>query len=223
MKRKTLITGLIALFFATLISTMPAVKADEKFFVDFYVADSQGTPLDGVEIEVTGIYNYDEIVYTESNGYAPRLELFSDQRNAHYTWTATYQLDSQSGDFYVPDNYNSVNIVMSDVNTPTPTPSPTPPPTATPSPTPPPTPNPTTSPSDTPLPAPTSTPTVAPQSTPTPTPAGSPSITASPTPQPTQNPTPTPETTPTFLYFAAGTIVSFLVIVGIAYLLMKRR
>jgi hypothetical protein len=118
MKSKIIITGLIVFFFIPLISIMPAVKADEMFFVDFYVVDSQGTPLNGVEIEVTGIYDYNEFVYTESDGYAARLELFSDQRNAHYNWTATYQLDSESGDFYVPDNYNEVNIVMSDVNVP---------------------------------------------------------------------------------------------------------
>lgn len=118
MKKKTLVTGLIVFFFALLISVMPTVKADEMFFVDFYVVDSHGTPIDGVEIEVTGIYDYDEFVYTGSDGYAPRLELFSDHRNAHYNWTATFQLDSESGDFYVPDNYNEVNIVMSDVNVP---------------------------------------------------------------------------------------------------------
>jgi hypothetical protein len=118
MKRKIIIAGLIVFFFVQLFLLMTIVKADEKFFVDFYVVDSEGTPLDGVEIEVTGIYDYDEIVYTESDGYAPRLELFSDQRNAQYNWTATYQLESESGDFYVPDNYNEVTIVMSDVSIP---------------------------------------------------------------------------------------------------------
>jgi len=115
MKKKFIITSLIVIFIVQLFLLFPTVKADEKFFVDFYVVDSEGTPLDGVEIEVTGIYNYDEIVFTESDGYAPRLELFSDQRNAQYNWTATYQLDSESGDFYVPDNYNEVTIIMSDV------------------------------------------------------------------------------------------------------------
>lgn len=126
MKGKIITTGLILFFFAHLISVMPSVKADEMFFVDFYVVDSQGTPLDGVRIEVTGIYSYDEIVYTESDGHAPRLELFSDHRNAQYNWTATYGLDSESGDFYVPDNYNSVDIVMLDVPSSGPTPTPTP-------------------------------------------------------------------------------------------------
>jgi hypothetical protein len=150
MKKKTLITTLILFFFTTLISATPIINADEMFFADFYVVDARGTPLNGVEIEVTGIYNYYEIVYTESNGYATRLALFSDQRNAHYTWKATYQNASESGDFYVPNNYNAVNIVMSDVDAPTPTPhttqtpasSPTPATATTPSPTQTPTPKP---------------------------------------------------------------------------------
>ena len=133
---KILIAGLFLFFFVLLISVMPIVRADEMFFVDFHVVDSQGSPLNGVKIEVKGIYGYDEFAYTGSNGYAPRLTLISDQRNAHYTWTATYQLDSESGDFYVPTNYNTVNIVISDVNAPTPTPSPTPSPTPTASPSP---------------------------------------------------------------------------------------
>lgn len=73
MKAKTLTTGLIVLFLIPLILVTPTVKADELFFVDFYVVDSRGTPLNGVEIEVTGIYGYDEIVYTESDGYSPHL------------------------------------------------------------------------------------------------------------------------------------------------------
>ena len=161
MKKETLIIGLIVFFFVPLISIMPIVKADEMFFVDFYVVDSQGTPLNGVEIEVTGIYGYNEFAHTGGNGYAPSLALISDQRNAHYNWTATYQIDSESGDFYVPINYNAVNIVMSDVNVPTPTSSPTLVPTSNP------TSNPTTGPITTPTPTPTkniqtTTPTVTP-------------------------------------------------------------
>ena len=131
MKKKTLITALIVVLLASSILVMPTVSADEMFFVDFYVVDSQGNPLNGVLIEVTGIYNYNEIVYTESDGYTPRLALFSDQRNAHYTWTATYQNDTETGDFYVPDNYNAINIEMLEVNAPTSTPNTTPTPTPT--------------------------------------------------------------------------------------------
>jgi hypothetical protein len=184
------------LSFVPLIPVMPTVKADEKFFVDFYVVDSQGTPLNGVKIEVKGVYGYDEIVYTGSDGYAPRLELFSDQRNALYNWTTTYQLDSESGDFYVPNNYNSVNITMSDVTVSTPSPTPTPITTPSPTSTPTPTPSPTPSPTTTDAPSPTPTPTPTPTSNPTSNPTANPTTTPTPTPtKNTQTPTPTP--TPT--------------------------
>ncbi len=186
MKRKTLFIGLIVFLFVPLISVMPTIKADEMFFVDFYAVDSQGTPLNGVEIETTGSYGYHEFVYTGSNGHAPRLALISDLRNAHYNWTATYQHDSESGDFYVPINYNDVNIVMSDVNVPTQTPNPTPSttPTIAPSPTLAPTSNPTSNPT-------------ASQTTPTPTPSLTPSSTQNPTTVPTQAPSSQPTANPT--------------------------
>jgi hypothetical protein len=163
MINKLLILFLLVVSCASLIVVMPTVRADEMFFVDFFVVDSGGVPLSGVEIEVTGINNYHEFVHTGSDGYAPRLTLISDQRNAHYFWTVTYQLESESGDFYVPNNYNPVNIVMSDVGVSTPTPSP----------------------------SPTPTPTSAVTLTPTPSPSAPPSSSPSPTTNPTTNPTST--------------------------------
>lgn len=199
MKRKTLITDLILFFFilfffVPLISVMPTVKADEMFFVDFYAVDSQGTPLSGVKIEVTGIYGYDEFAYTESNGYAPSLELISDSRNAHYIWIATYQLYTESGDFYVPDNYNEVNIVMSDVTVPTPTPTLTPTPTATP------------------------TPSIQPSPSASPTPTQTP--TSSPSPSPTPEPTPEAQFNLPIEYVVGG-IAALLAIVVVVFFLRK--
>jgi hypothetical protein len=199
MKRKTLSIGLIVFLFVPLISVMPTTKADEMFFVNFYAVDSQGTPLNGVKIEATGSYGYHEFVYTGSNGYAPRLALISDLRNAHYTWTATYQHDSESGDFYVPINYNDVNIVMSDVNVPTPTPNQTPSttPTIAPSPTLAPTSNPTSSPTASPIPTPTPTTSLTPSPTQNPTTVPTQAPTSQPTANPTMNTSISPTANPT--------------------------
>ena len=217
--------GLFLFFFVFLFSVMSTVSADEMFFVDFYVVDSHGTPLSGVEIEVTGIYGYDEFAYTGNSGYAPRLTLLSDQRNAHYTWTAKYQLHSKNGDFYVPNNYNAVNIVMSDVivSTPKPSPTPTQTPTVTPSPTPTPTPSspPTLAPTvpTSPTQAPTLTPT--PLSTPssTVTSTDTPSITPSLTPS---SPTPTTQPSPTVPEFSAIIIICLLLICS-SFIFMLRK
>jgi len=218
MKSKILVTFLILFFFVPLILVIPRAKADELFFVDFYVEDSQGTPLNGVEIEVTGIYDYHEIVNTGGDGYAPRLELFPDHRNAHYSWTATYQLNSKSGDFYVPDNYNAVNIVMLDVNAPTPTPSPTP--TLTPSPTP--TPTPTSTPTSTPTPhSPTPTPTTSPTTPPTTTPNSTPTTTPTSTPPPEPTHSPDLEFNFPLGYLAAG-IIAVGIIVVLIFLLRRK-
>jgi hypothetical protein len=194
MKRTTQSAGIILFFLILLVSMTSSVKADEMFFVTFYVVDSKGTPLNGVEIVVTGIYGYDETTYTESNGYSPRLDLLSDQRNAVYDWTATYQNSSENGDFSVPKNYNQVNIVMTEIPMPTlaPTPTISSTPTVAPS-------N-TQSPTATSSPTPSSIPTNTPTATLTPTPinpTSTPTTTASSTIQPSTTSTPENSPTPT--------------------------
>ena len=205
MKKKILITALFLAFFVLSISGLSTVRADEMFFVDFYVVDSQGSPLNGVQIEVTGVYNYDEITYTGSDGYAPSLTLLSDQRNVQYNYTATYQQITQNGDFYVPNNYNGVNIAMVDVNEPTPSPTPSPPPpTASPSPSPPVTQNPTTNPTSN----PTSNPTA--NQIATPAPGHSTAITPTPT-ENSQTTAPTAEPSPTVPEFPSILAITVLI------------
>jgi parallel beta-helix repeat protein len=156
-----------------------------------------------------------------------------------------YNLDANDTDHY--PLMNPIEITIPSLPIPSPTPSPTPTPTSTPNPTPTPTPTPSPSPAPTPTASPTPTPTPSPSPTPTPT------VNPTPTPTPTIAPTPAPSPTPTstapptesqsppasptpqhtqnpppliderfILYFAAGTTAT-LVIVGIAYILMKRQ
>jgi hypothetical protein len=70
------------------------------------------TPLSGVE-RGYGIYGYDEFTHTGVMVMHPALHFFGSA-NAHYTWTAKYNSILKTVTF-VPNNYNAVNIIMSDV------------------------------------------------------------------------------------------------------------
>ncbi len=224
---KLKVTGFLLFLIIFGMAVTVQAQTNELFTVHGQVFDTDGRPLNGVEVIVTDQNTGDSLSNVTSMGGWYSVNLANMPKNTSDTHvievSATFEGNTDSEFFArgpVSDSQKRVNLTLEIAPTPT-----TPTPTVTPTPTPSrrgggggggarPTPTPS------PAPTPTPTPLV------TPTPAATPTLPPAVTPTPTPTPTPIPAlaavpVTPLFVIILA--IVAAVIIVSVGYLLLRRK